>query len=1253
MNGQLSNSRGTISNSNFTNSSLSNNQSGVVRTTTAGSNRGGATGTSSNTTGTGTGTSTIGNQFNKSVGMFDVNKDGFVSLDEAFNYLITTKGRGQQISPQIFQASSQAMAITKSLDTFDQNRDLSLSDTELINALLQLRSGEYSKDIPEQIAKYVLGKLNTNLAGMDSAVTLIDSSPDRNISDLEVLNALMASRKGTVNINDPSINKVLKTNSNFDRLLAALNSYGGNFNGTLSDQEAFQIILDLRKAVVDDATISKALFLPLNSNVQAIDHSVKLFDAQADGDITDSEFVAVIMKMRHGELSTDENQIALNILNNIPKYKNIKDVIVSLDSTADGQISDDELIDFTLGSLRNHITVDDALVKLITQSDDKVALVKSLINKTDANHDGNISNQEYLAAITDLENRNLSPNSYDVLSKILSRNPNHQAIEAALLFIDQDHDSVISDTEVSKAILAKYKGDASTIAPDIFDMILASNPHKASIEAIVNAIDPNKDGQVKLSDVFNLVTKFKQGTFTADDAVLRAVLGSIPKGKEIIDTYESMDANHDNSLTLREYTAALMQMRQGTILNPGDEVIATFTSAITNASIVKDAIAIIDADNSGVVTAQEFVGNFTKAITGSNGQPDLAKLAILSPLMDIIFPGAAALDQFRKNVDINNDNIISDSELINAVFKLSAGTMTNPGQDIIDVVLSTNANRTKIISLINTIDQDHDGAVSDAELTTNLMKARKGGFATADLGLVQAILNKNSNYNNVQSIINIFDPDQNGSITDIEMFLGLMAEHNSANAATFLPAVVDVLKTLNTNSAAIEALVNSIDPNNSGTVDYDELISAYLKINAGTMADVSTEIKRILPGLNGVAYGDKAITAETLLDSVDADHNGQVSDIEIANILIANRKNNVLGSYDAGLLAAIFKTNPNKAAIDILINQIGGIDGEFTDAEVTQVLLAQFKNPNLYGANTSLVETILSTHNSSYAHIKDLIGSVDSDHDGVISNLEAMKSIVNDAKGLITAADKPIVDSILGSNTNLTAIKTAYTNFAINPNSSTLTQDLFGIWIDIQQGVRTGTYFTELVSALGKTSDLNTLTTQFTSLDSNHDGKINETEFGDLLVDIMKGTKTAASYQTIINYLLHDPKLAAVKGIVDSFGNRSDQGILTGLLQLWKPGQQSLLSANFIQSILALNPHSTTIQKILTLVDPTKTGVINNNTTMSYIYSLQVARYSSPQTEMKYDFNNDGVIDQKDFDNYTSFYQYITNSSGGTSFTIK
>ena len=1210
---------------------------------------------------TGSGSSSINNQLNKNTAMFDSNKDGVLSLDEVFNYFITMKARKQQPSPLIFQASPQAKDIARAIEAFDKHGNQNISDPELVDALLKLRGGEYNQVIEPSIAKFVLGKFNKNIIGLEKAIGLIDSSPDKVISNLEVLNILMASRKGTVDINEPNIKTVLKTNPNFDRLLAALNRLNTSDNGELSDQEAFQIILDLRKVSVSDETLDRALFLGLNTNTEAINHSVQLLDSEADGQITNSEFVTMIMKIRKGEFSAEENQIAINVLDKIPQYKNIKDIITALDSSADGQVSDDELIDFTLGNIRGHINIDQALVDLISNSPDRVSIVKSLISKVDADHSGTISNQEYLTALTDLENRSLSESSHEIFNKILSRNPNHQAIETALSFIDRDFNSTISDTEVSQAILAQYKGETKAIDPEIFNMILITNDHKTTIESIINSLNPKKDGHINSDTILSSVVNFKKGSFTADETLYRAVLDSISNGKTIIDTYELIDSNHDNNLTVREYTQALMNAKRGLASNPGDEILTAFSLIIPNADIVKQAIEIIDSNKNGIVSAQEFVGNFTKAISNSDGSVDLNKMSILADLLDIIYPDAAQLAQFQRDIDTNIDGstgTVSDLELINGLLNLNSNTITNPGADIVNVVLSANPNKVKIIDLVNSIDQDKDGAISNTELTSNLMKVRKGDFPAADIGIVQAILNKNTSFNSVQSIIDIFDPDQNGLISDIEMFVGLMAQRNNNSGITFTPEIVNTLKTLNPNTAAIEALINSIDPNNSGTVDYDELVSAYLKINAGTMANVSADIKRVLPAANGLAYGDNAISAETLVDTIDADHNGQVSDLEIANIIIANKKNNILSSYAPDLVAAIFRTNPNRGSIEALINQIGGSDGEFTNAEVASVILSERIDHNIFGNNSNLVAAILSAQNSSYTHIKNLISSIDGDNNGAISDMEAMKSIVGDAKGLIAAADKPLVDSIISSNANLTAIKNAYNSFGIRVNSSTLTQDLFGTWIEIQQGLRNGTYFNEAVEALGKTAELNSLKIQFTTLDADHDGEINESEFGGLLVDVIRGSKEASDYNTLINYLGNDPKLAAVKTIIASFdkdanGIYSDQNILEGLLVLWNPSQKNLLNENFIQSLLSLNTNSSAIQKILNLVDPAKTGAITNNSTVGYIHALQLARYSSPQYDVaKYDFNGNGTIDQGDFNTYNAFYQYITKSSGGTAFRV-
>ncbi len=1095
----------------------------------------------------GNGSSTIDSNLKKYIAMFDSNRDGALSNEEVLNYLIANKQRGKEPSPLIFKVAGSATDMVKSLDSFDTNKDLKISDPELIQALLKLKAGILETSINTGTAEFVLGKLNPNLAGIKEALALIDTTADQNISNLEVLTTLLASRQGTVDINNVNIKKVLETNPNFNKMLQALNSFSGNLsNGVLSDQDTFNILLDLRKVNADDSVYARALFLPLNPNTQALEQSVKLFDSQADGQISDSEFVTAIMGMRQGYLSETDNRLALNVLDEIPLYKNIQNIINTLDTDANGQVNDDELIDFTLNSLKGNITVNDSLVSLIASSNNKEDIIKSLIHQIDANHNGEISDEEYLHAISNINTNNLDDKTKIVLSKILQRNPNAAKIHSALSFIDKDHDGSINDAETAQALLAKRQRLANHLDSEMFNMILNTNEHKADIEILINTLDPNGDGLINNQDIFNLVVGFKEGNVRANSNLFNSVLSVVPNGQETLDTYNLIDSDNDHRLSLREFTAALLKMRSGAALKPSDEVLTEFTEHIANADIVKAALEIIDKDGNGTVSAQEFVNNFSQAVTGTDGKTDLNKLAILSPLLDIIYPGGLALDQFRRDVDIDNNNIITDTELIDAALKLNSSAIANPGQDIINVVLSSNENKDKILHLTDSIDKDKDGEVSLSELAQNLLKVRKGQFSADDLGIVQAILSRSPYISNAQNAIDIIDPDQNGIITNLELFNALIGIHQYRNPSNVNSSpeaeIINELKKLNPNYADLENLIDKLDPDFSNKVNYDELVAAFLKINATTLMNPGSDILKAIPDANGIAYNTKANKAMELINTIDGDHNGTVSDLEIASIIIANKKTHTLTGYDPQLVEAILRTNPHKDSIDNLITSLDkNNDGEFDNNEVFEALLAQYQNPNTFGSNFSLVEAILSAHNNSYDIIKEQV--------------------------------------IL-----------------------------------------------------------------FTSIDTNHDGIIDKAEFGSLMVDVISNRKNINNYQAIIDYLIRDPQLAAVKSSIEAFdkdhdGRFSDQNILEGLIALDRTNNRAALSENYIQTILSTNSNTQYIQRLLNLVDPLHRGVVDNNSTITHWNNVYIAR--ATQNDMRYDINNNGTVDDKDVSTVVSLYKYV------------
>lgn len=1175
--------------------------------------------------------STNGNDKIKYIGKFDVNKDRVLSKEEILDYFINARKTSTPVDNDIFLASDESAEIYRALNNIDTNPDGTISDPEAAITLLKIKNPRNNLD-PE-ISKFILNRLNRNITNIEAKLNKLDLNNNGSISTLELLNSIKLAKSNEINLADADIDALLRTNSKYQSLIAVINNFGTSSSGTPSDQDVFNILLSLRgNSQISQEALNKALFLGSNSNAFSIENSLGSFDSQADGNLTDEELITTLMKIRSGELNPAEHKAAVDLLDGIPQYKKIKDAVSQIDANADGRVSDDEIIDLVLISRRSDINIDDGLLSKLVPDSAKLNLVKSQVSSVDKDNNGIISDQEYIQSISDLNNQNLSSIAQGVLGKILKRNPNSQSIQNVLNFVDKDSNSIISAGELTQAVLAYYRGETQSLNQDYFIMALDLNSNRNLIQGIIDQINPNHSGLVDSANLTRFFMSYKLNNPNLDPSLAKSIIQSFPDGNKIVDTVLAFDTDRDGFVSLREYTQGYINIKKGLISNPGNEILGHITNMTVDGPMVRDFINLIDSDNNGTISAAEFTTNFNKALVGTDGKTDLRKIELISNLKDIIYPAYAEIENFKNAVDINKDNILSDNELIDALLKINSGELQTPAADITDLIFSANPNKSDLIHLVNDLDKDKDGTISDTELTYNLIRVRRGEFPQYSLGLVQAILNKNPKFSEIQSMLDLFDKDQNGIVSDIEMFDAFIKIKGGKYSGQVIPEALDAIRALNPNSANIEALVDNLDPNKNGIVDYDELIQALLKVNSGTL-NISNEIKLAIPGPNGL-YGSSISEAERTVGLFDKDKNGQISDLEIASITLGYRQTHNLDSYDPNFVIAAFKTNPNSAKIGSLINNIDKDgDGHFSNTETIQAILNQRKDPNTFGADFGLVQNLLGNYNSSYSTINNLINSMDQDGNGNVSNIEAMKAIINDVRNPVSVNDRSIFNEILFSNPEANSIVSAFIGFEVNPNSSNIPNDLFKAWFKIQQGSKPGAYFNELVEGLGQGAALNNLISQYRSLDSDRNGQVGTEEFGNFLVSMRANHSVSAENSNMANLLGQlDPSLGEIKSIVDSFdpdadGYTSERGILDGVIKLRRLGKENLMNSSFIQNILNSNAYTSPILKIINLVDPNHSGILNNASVMPFWQNIQ-ARYGS--VDPAYDFNGNGSIDYGD-----------------------
>ncbi len=960
---------------------------------------------------------------NRYLKLFDKNKDASVSDDEAIDFILKNRNQNQKTLRALISYNDNARDFNKITQAFDKATANGIFDNdELITALLALKTKDFS-DIKFENAVKIL-KRNSQFDEIKTIVDFIDKNSNGVISDMEVLDTVLASRQGLIDINNENTKKVLGTNVNFEKITNLLKNVSGNFNGEISDQDVFNVLMGIRSGSITDDQALMSLFLSKNTNRDKISSSVDILDKDINGVISNEEFTSFILNYRNGTLNQEQNLIVKNILEANNNFKNLLDVINAIDNDKNGSISDEEVIDFSLAVKKGTINLDNNLTELILGNNENLKALTGLIGKIDKDSNGEIQSTEVFNTIISLRKGEFTEQDGILVNKIISKNSNKEQILNAIEFIDKDHDGVVADNELIEAEIKYRKGLANNINRDVFDTVIKSNDKNQTILNTLNIFDPDKNGYVSQADFTNKVLDERKGLISIPDKLIFDQIAQImDKDHNVLKLLEVFDNNKNGVIEDKSFAQGILAAR-AKLINPNQEFINTLANKNSNSQIILDAISILDADQNGVVSAAEFSNNF-KASVSVNGVVDFNRMSIISNLLDVIYPDAVKLDKFRDDIDANNDNVLSDGEVINGLLNLRNGSIENPGLDIVRVVISANQNYQNITDVIDKIDLDKDGQISDLDTISGLLAIRKGKFTTEQLPFAQAVLMKNSQYEELQNVLNLFDKDLNGEISNLELMDASFKIRRGEIGSGIDSQIIETLKNLNPNRKDIDKLINAIDPDNSGKVDNNELVKGLLAINSGALVRPENELLVNLPNIAGVDFGEEILKAETLIKQIDQNKNGQFGDNEIASVILANKANGILTGFDSGFIDAVFATNPKSAEIKNIINSIDSDnDGFFSDTELVDSILA-FRKGDLKASSNELFDIILSNH-SEYSKFKNLIVQIDTDGNGVISDQNLVESLFkSQATGLDTRS-KEILNLILNKNSSRASLENSF-----------------------------------------------------------------------------------------------------------------------------------------------------------------------------------------------------------------------------------
>ncbi|MEY3369953.1 MAG: hypothetical protein RLZZ361_623, partial [Cyanobacteriota bacterium] len=769
---------------------------------------------------------------------FDTNSDGKVSDDEAINYLLkqqTQKGTANQI---LYAYNKNARDFDRVISTFDKlPADGVFNDDELINALLALKTSDFS-NIKYENAIKVLNR-NTHLSEIKKIVDLIDKNSNGKISEIEVLDSVLAGKKGLLNLQDELTKSVLKSNKNFERIASILQNINPSSPGEISNKDVFEILINLRAGNLSQDQISKAMYLSKNSNSEQIASSVTIIDPDNNGQISNQEFVNFILNFRNGNIQGDQNLILVELLEKNSNFQNLLNIINTVDTNSNGLVSDEELIDFSLAVNQGKLNLDKDLTDLILVNNKNLKAIVGLIKTIDSDNNGLINDKELFNTIIDLNKGVVNIANLKLIDYILSKNNNKEQIELAINKIDRNQNGKIEDEEILNAEISYRKGSFTNINRDIFNIVIESNPNSKNLLEIYNQFDPDKDGIITKKDFIDKILDQRAGLVLIPDLKqFNQVIKVLDQDQQIMNLIEYFDTDKDGRIDDRSFAKGFLDSRAKKITYD-NEFIDILAQRNPNSQIILDAISILDSDNNGVVSTKEFEKNF-KASVSVNGVVDFNRMSIITNILDVIYPDAIKLDQFRDSVDINNDNLLSEAEIIDALLNLRNKSLENPGIEIIQEVLSVNDNYLKIIDTIEKIDFDKDGVISDFDSIAGLIAIRQGKFTNDQLPIAQAVLIKNPNQEELTKILNLFDKDLNGTISDLELLDALLKiRKGEVNYRNNL--ILENLKKLNPNHLVIENLIKEMDPNNSGTIDYSELVKGLLSINKSSLKRPSDE----------------------------------------------------------------------------------------------------------------------------------------------------------------------------------------------------------------------------------------------------------------------------------------------------------------------------------------------------------------------------------------------------------------------------
>lgn len=651
--------------------------------------------------------------------------------------------------------TSSNININQILISIDSNADGNISDIELAKAVLAQKRGEFgAEDI--NLVNDTLNK-NPNRSSIENALRLMDSNNDGRLSDSEVLRSL---KDSGINLSIETKRAILQENQNFNaiqRLLA-----NNNFSDIAGDDDkTFSFLLKARRLKLDDAFAENEL--QANPHLRELLILVKAWDPDANGSISNKEFVDGLLAIKKGVININIDFAAARVVNKYPNYMESKNIIDKIAPQGTIEINNvTQAIAEAKQSTSN--TNLKTLLKIVKENSDNPEL-KKLIGLISTRQ--GLSKDELTRLI--LQSRsgefNNSPDSINFFNSLIALSADATLYQDSIKEIDSDHNGIIDNSEVKTTLLRfsdKRNDKNSIILPEQINKILSTNSQFANIKKLIEVFDadPNNFGTYTDSEILQGLLKLRTTKLKISTELLQSIIGDNSLLGELPSTIALFDTQKDGQISEEEYARVMLAISKGEREEIDNNILKLIESTIPNAEFIKETIRSFDGYFDENPNPSELVQKYKELARNNSGTIETSKLSTLTKIMGVIYPGAGAIINLHINMEKDGQAGFSDQELASGVLIARSGSLGKINPKIMQSLLEESGNAESIQHTCDLFDSNKDGKVSDFELVSGLVALKQNAYQDDELfnvDIANAILQSNSNYNSINQVISKFN----------------------------------------------------------------------------------------------------------------------------------------------------------------------------------------------------------------------------------------------------------------------------------------------------------------------------------------------------------------------------------------------------------------------------------------------------------------------------------------------------------------